>query len=83
MSSAIHIQFFSNFAQEGSWEDGDFNGDGYVAFSDLLQLSANYGLSFAPPPNAISVPEPDSRLASIVLVVLTISRFRRRRHLAN
>jgi hypothetical protein len=55
----------SNWLQTGkTWQDGDFNNNGTVDFTDLSILSSNWGWSGAAP-----APEPVPEPATLILLM--------------
>ncbi len=75
--------FFHHYGQSGTWEDGDFNGDGLVNFLDFQRLESNYGNDFSPADQAqmaaagIAVPEPNLAMGILLALGVTVGLSRR------
>ena len=77
---ADFLTLSGKFGEEGTkWVDGDFDGDDQVSFADFLILSQHFGNSLPNPALGAGepVPEPASRIAGL-LGLLLLSQFIRR-----
>jgi hypothetical protein len=62
------------FGAAGTWESGDFNGDGVVGLADVLV----YQRGLSPLAQAAAVPEPNAALGALTAAIMVLARLRRR-----
>lgn len=72
------LRIVENFNLPGDWTMGDFTGDGQINFADFIVTSSNYGDRAMVTSPVISIPEPQSQVYGLLVVLgLTLSRRRR------